>query len=154
MVQSPAEPSLTQAPAADLCLLPGSGPSAEVRPCGQSLNPLAPPFTMRSSPAGPRSGPVSTSNPNFLPASTVTSPGSGPGLGPGSIPYSTDPKQVRLTLPYTRVSAAGEMGSASGDQQQHFLTMPFSMVSADSVVGTQGEERRPCLLYTSDAADD
>ena len=139
------KPSLTKPPAVAPRPPPASGPNPEARPCGQGLNPLAPPFTMRSSPAGPRPspGPGFSLHSDFLPASTVT----GPSPGPASLPHPPDPSQVRLTLPYTKVGTAGEMGSACGDQQQqqqqHFLSMPFSMVSTDSMVGIQGEEGWP-----------
>ena len=144
IIPPPSKPSLTKPPATAPRPPPVSGPNPEARPCGQGLNPLAPPFTMRSSLAGtrPSPGPGFSLHSDFLPASTVT----GPGPGPGSLPHPPDPSQVRLTLPYTKVGTAREMGSASGDQQQqqqHFLSMPFSMVTTDSMVGIQGEEGWP-----------
>ena len=144
IIPPPSKPSLTKPPATAPRPPPVSGPNPEARPCGQGLNPLAPPFTMRSSLAGtrPSPGPGFSLHSDFLPASTMT----GPGPGPGSLPHPPDPSQVRLTLPYTKVGTAREMGSASGDQQQqqqHFLSMPFSMVTTDSMVGIQGEEGWP-----------
>ena len=142
IIPPPSKPSLTKPPATAPRPPPVSGPNPEARPCGQGLNPLAPPFTMRSSLAGtrPSPGPGFSLHSDFLPASTVT----GPGPGPGPLPHPPSPSQVRLTLPYTKVGTAREMGSASGDQQQqHFLSMPFSMVTTDAMVGIQGEEGWP-----------